>query len=145
VTQIDLALGYIAGTNGATVSLWTDNSDVPGSELGFWAVSNQGIFGDNEPITTISGITGVDLLSGDSYFLVVAPADGTTEDAWNYNDQSVNLLHYDPPYSAAENTASAFDVLGTSAAAVPEPGSLALLSSSLIGFRMMRRRKRKAA
>src|ERR1035438_2868113 len=47
VTQIDLGLTWVTGTNGAIVSLWTENGTVPGAELGSWAVFDPLPVGDN--------------------------------------------------------------------------------------------------
>ena len=93
VDQIDLGLGNVAGTNSATVSLWTESSGLPGVQLGSWGVNNQPAFGvANNVVATISGISGINLFSGSNYFLLVAPGASDTWDAWNVNTIGVNGL-----------------------------------------------------
>src|SRR5690349_5796048 len=46
VSQIDVAMGYVTGAlNGATISLWSDNGGIPGSQLGSWNITNLTNFG----------------------------------------------------------------------------------------------------
>src|SRR5579862_3463315 len=132
VTQIDVSLSYTEGDNSAVISLFTDDSDAPGTLLGSWAVSGQP---DNPlPVTTVSGISGVTLTSGASYFLEILPGDTTTQDGWNYNGLGETGEVFDPPYGGLDLTLPAFDVLGTPLASVPEPASLVFCGMALLAL-----------
>lgn len=145
--QIDVGLSSILGTNSAVVSLWTESGGLPGSQLGSWSVSNQPSFGSsNNTLTTISGISGINLLSGGAYFLVVAPGAGNTWDAWNQTGTSGSVLFSTDSgatWSPSTDRLGAFDIIGSSSnGAVPEPMTLALLGAGLAGTAAMRRRKK---
>lgn len=45
VTQFDLALGHLSGSNAAVVSLWANDLGALGPQLGSWGVSGQPTFG----------------------------------------------------------------------------------------------------
>jgi hypothetical protein len=140
VTQIDLGIGNVRGTNGATVELTTDNSGAPGTVLQTWNISSLPDFASTSTtLTTISGITGIDISAG-TYFLVVLPGDSSTLDAWNYNSTGATGFSGSTGYVAAGNTEPAFDVLGSSISA-PEPSSLILLGTGLLGLVFIRRKR----
>jgi len=92
VTQIDVALSYQGGTNGAFVSLWTAVSwppipgcdgcgnIQPGTELGSWQVT-----ANSTGLTTISGIQDIALTSGAQYFLWILPVALDTFLEWDGN------------------------------------------------------------
>jgi PEP-CTERM motif len=132
VAQIDVALSNISGTNEADVSLWTDAGGSPGTELGDWTVSNQPGFGTTSTeLATISGITGVALTAGSSYYLVVAPIADDTFDVFNLNSTGASgpvLINNGSGFFEASTTLSGFDVLS---ATVPEASTWAMM---LIGF-----------
>lgn len=76
VSQIDVGLGWAAGDNSATVSLWTSVGNLPFAELHSWVVTNQPVFGSTSTqLTTIntSG-EGISLTEGDQYFVVIEAA-----------------------------------------------------------------------
>jgi hypothetical protein len=88
VTQIDIALLRQFGTNSAVISLWTDSAGQPGTELGSWTVSGFPTIGSVSTPTAsmaggqiISGITGVSLSAGQSYFLIAAPTSASSNTA----------------------------------------------------------------
>lgn len=152
VSQIDLAVGYVTGANSFYASIWTDNGGLPGTQVGgaLWTnLSSSEPFGSCCGVVTISGISGVTLAGGQSYFMILGPmsVNATTWEAWNWNDQGVNGLDlYSTDGGASWNsngtqTLGAFDVLGGSAPSVPEPASLFLLGSGLLGAVGTLRRK----
>jgi hypothetical protein len=139
ITQIDLALefeGLSLNSNRVTVSVFTDAAGAPGTLLGAWTTSVLTTSDDNLFPTTISGIGGVTLMAGASYFLQVSPVDATTDVGWSQNSAMLVGDVYDPPYGAPASYLPAFDVLGTP---VPEPCSAALSGAVVVGLLLCRR------
>jgi len=145
VTQIDVALGE--GVNGdaqpqdVQMSLWTNvpgaGSPVgqPGVELGMWVIHN--VPNNTSQVFTISGISGVSLLSGQTYWLVAGPSGVYCDAGWYVNNQGFAGNGADVSYdgvnwlfAGSAETYAAADVLGT-ASTTPEPGSLTLLATGL--------------
>lgn len=92
VSNIDLGVGYIAGTNSFYAALYTDNAGQPGFLLAEWdGLSSKLEAGQCCGVVNISDITGLNLSEGASYFLVLGPSDfnSTTQLQWNANTQNV--------------------------------------------------------
>jgi hypothetical protein len=90
VTKLMLALVWIAGDEGAVISLNDDNNGVPGNAIHTWVIhklENEG----NWPCvyTVVKSKKGLPVPKGQQYW-VVAAATGTEMDAWGYTYKYAN-------------------------------------------------------
>jgi hypothetical protein len=157
VTQLDLAIQFFdngcCNTPEFNISLVTDSAGLP-STTTLFAPNNFSYLppttlnpgGDCCPLLTINVGPGVNLLAGQTYWLVGAPVNGASTDLWQFNStgattswalntsfvlQGNDATVPDPSTWAAQRGANpAFAVLGTSVTA-PEPSTLISL---LAGF-----------
>ena len=132
VSQIDIAVGYVSGVNSFYASLWTSSGNLPGTQLARWDnLSSSTSFGQCCGLVTISGISGLSLIAGNSYFLVLGPENisSTTFEWWNLNNTGVmglDLYSTDGGITWNNNgqqTLGAFDVLGVSSTLFSDLGS----------------------
>jgi hypothetical protein len=144
VNEIQFALGYANGlSDSVTAMLMTDSGGVPGAVLGSWQVSSTELFGFCCNLVDITGITGIHLIAGQQYFLVLNPA-VQTDDAWNLNSTGATGVTLDSSdggktwFPGFTNTLGALAVYGTSTP-VPEPASLLLVASAgVLAWRKLR-------
>jgi hypothetical protein len=152
VTQIDLGVGWVLGPFSFHASIWTDVNNLPGAQVpgAFWGnLLSASQFGTSTNGLVTIPVSGVSLTAGQSYFMILGPTntnDGSWN-AWNWNAQGVNGLDLYSTNGGASwnsngtgNPLGAFDVLG-GGGQVPEPGSLFLMGSGLLGLAGTIRRK----
>ncbi len=128
VSQIDVAVSYVSGVNSFYVALYTDNDGLPGTQLAAWSdLSSSTASGGCCGLVTISGISGVNLLAGTDYWLVVGPTavGSTTWEMLNLNSvgmAGIQLISNDAGNtwnSQGQQTLSAFDILSGSSPSPP--------------------------
>lgn len=139
VSLITIAMGYVNGTNSATLHLFTDNAGVLGSEIGTFGISGMGTFGTAFAPSTV-GAAGPLLTTGQSYWLIAESASDSWL-AWNKNTSGVSGNHFfsvDGSDNYLGETAGAFRV---ETSPVPEPVSMIALSGGALA--LIRRRRSK--
>ena len=132
VNAIDVAITSDGPGQNATFSLWTNDDGELGTELGSWVVSGYSSSSTGS-IVAITGVSGIELTAGQTYYLQATSANLR---GWFWNNQGVvDLSGLD-----AGTTAAAFDILGS---AVPEPVTWAMmiLGLTVIGVTLRRRRE----
>ncbi len=92
VTEIQVGVTYVQGTNTMVLSLRENKNDRPGKVLHSWHFSNLPDFGTCCTLQTAKFAKGIPVVKGKMYWVVVAPdpKHQDTYDVWNnaYNDPS---------------------------------------------------------
>lgn len=144
-TQIDVAASEFTGTSPVVVSLLSDSSGKPGSQLESWTLVGLPAFGGSFVPESVSDALGIALLTGQQYWIELTPGTSDTYATWNFNSQQPTL---DPlsfshdggtTWDNLRETSTAFDVLGNPIE-TPEPATLELLGSGFACLFLFRKR-----
>lgn len=112
VREIDVGVGYAAGTNQVTIGLYTDDGGVPGKQLKKADVTGLGNFGSCCGLAVLK--MHEDVKAGTPYWVTVTTENASnTWEAWNFN--STNEID---PVPLAVNQGSGWQAAG---GAVPAP------------------------
>jgi hypothetical protein len=116
VKTITAAVGYVAGTNGVTISLNEDAGGLPGAVIKKGVVTGLPAFGSC-CVTVSIGAKGSPVNAGTQYWVVVKTDKKTpdTWDAWNMNNigmQGTFAFNTGAGWQASSGPLSAFSVLG---------------------------------
>jgi hypothetical protein len=141
-----LALGNNAGDNSAVnVYIESDSGGTPGSIL--WSLSQNGTI---LPFGSGGGLVEFDCagcsLSAGNYWMVAVEGDPNTEQVWlfAYQDAQANINYNQSGSATGPWTPFTGTDLGylIDSSSVPEPGSMMLLGTGLLGFLGLARRRR---
>jgi hypothetical protein len=88
LVEADVAVGYVTGTMGFVLNLYTDAGGVPGTLMATFKAKKMPTFGSCCALTRVFNGTGVPVTGGTPYWLTVETNAATADEwaAWNDND-----------------------------------------------------------
>ena len=88
VTKIEIAVGFVQGTNGLVLTVNEDSGGVPGKVIKTYALTNLPTFGSCCVVATKTDSTGISVTKGKQYWIVLKTnkKESNTWAAWNLND-----------------------------------------------------------
>ncbi len=137
LTELQLGLGYVSGTNSVMVVLMSDSSGSPGAVLESWNV--QGLPSNLTCCTlqTLLGNDTIPLLAGVPYWVSVQPASADTFALWQYNStgtpHGIGFANLGTGWfnNGSDDVLGAFEVQG-GAQSIPEPCTALTLAMGIM-------------
>ena len=88
VTKVEVAVGFVEGTNGLVLSINNDASGVPGTAIKSWSLSGLPTFGSCCVVEARGDSAGIPVTAGTQYWIVLKTnsKESTTWAAFNVND-----------------------------------------------------------
>lgn len=123
ITKVIIAIGYVAGANGVTVSVNEDAGGLPGNALQSFELTGLESFGSCCLFETSNA--SIPVAAGTQYWVVVATSDDTSDtwDAWNWNltDQTDRPFAFfnNGVWQQTSGVLAAFAVVGTASPPIP--------------------------
>lgn len=141
INFIDIAMGFVTGTNNFFVDLHEDAGGQPGKIIASWTGGSMPGFGSvsDKPVNIVNNDPNATLVAGTNYWLVASVPDDTWA-AWNWNsigDVGGHAFRQaNGSWNISQTTRGAFRI---DVSRIPAPGAATL--AGLAGLVAMRRRR----